>query len=173
MNILTHLRVVGGGQRRVVVVGRVVEHVGGRRVGGRVRLAVGSLELAGWRERAAAGAGGRLRELLQRRRRPGRSVGQGPGLLHGQRTAARGGHARGAQGRGRLSMGHRSRQQRHRRGDARTGERHFFVEIKRAADQAPIRGLLKVHRWHSSASQCTDAGNLQHNCIWVLINGNR
>jgi len=76
-----------------------------------VRLAVDGLEVAGWRVRAAAG--GRLRQL----QRPGRSVGQGPGLVHGQRTAARGGHARGAQGRGRLSMGHRSRQQRHPRVD--------------------------------------------------------
>jgi hypothetical protein len=130
----TDLGVVGGGQRRVVVVGRVVEHVGCRRVGGGVRLAVDGLEVAGWRVRAAAG--GRLRQL----QRPGRSVGQGPGLVHGQRTAARGGHARGAQGRGRLSMGHRSRQQRHPRVD--TAHRlALFYSGGAARPRAPIQGL--------------------------------
>jgi len=90
----SYLGVVGSGQRRVVVVGRVVEHGRGCWVGGG----------GGGRRRVEGG-----RELRGRRealKRPMRSVGQGPGLVQGQRGGAGG---RGAQGRGRRGMGHHSR----------------------------------------------------------------
>jgi hypothetical protein len=156
----THLGVVGGGQRRVVVVGRVVEHVGGRRVGGGVRLAVDGLEVAGWRVRAAAG--GRLRQL----QRPGRSVGQGPGLVHGQRTAARGGHARGAQGRGRLSMGHRSSQQRHRRRRHAQAKSflHFFFYCGGATEHQTKVSLKKFTRVTVSVIGSAELGQSIYQC---------